>query len=291
MTHGHIADLRQLRTHHRPESRPPWHAVLMQQPLNGGKVSIAEIDALAEQPQATALTISGLEDKTLAHLVRRFGSQFTAVHFWKCPRVADLSPLEDMPGLKHVAFYWNQRATRLWNFARTPVLHGLHFDDFAKLGRLDDLAAATSLDTLVFGNAVWNKFAIDTLEPLAALGTTLRHLAFNAKAIADGRIQPLARLTALTTLDFPSHLFATEQIAWLRAWAPAALDSTALEPFRRLDTPLMRRGKPLDVLVAGKGKPFLSSQADAAKLARFVDSFQRARERFAADPILAPTLS
>jgi hypothetical protein len=204
--------------------------------------------------------------------------------------VADLSPLEDMPRLTHVAFYWNQRATRLWNFARTPALRGLHFDDFAKLDRLDDLAAATSLDTLVFGNAVWNKFAIRTLEPLAALGTTLRHLVFNAQAIGDGRIEPLARLRALATLDFPSHLFTTEQIAWLRARAPAALESTALEPLRRLHSPLMWRGKPLDVLIAGKGKPFLSSQADATKLARYVEAFQQARERFAADPTLVPAV-
>jgi len=289
MTQRQVADLRELRTHYRPDSRPPWHAVLVQQPLNGGKVSIAQIDSLAEHPQATALTISGLEDKSLAHFVSRFGGQFTAVHFWKCPRVADLSPLEGMSKLTHVAFYWNQRATRLWNFARTPALRGLHFDDFAKLGRLDDLAAATSLETLVFGNAVWNKFAVETLEPLTALGRSLQHLTFNAKSVADGRIEPLARLAALTTLDFPSHLVTTEQIAWLRARAPAALASEALEPFRRLRSPLMRRGKPLDVLVAGKGKPFLSSQTDAAKLARYVESFEQARARFAADSSLEPT--
>ena len=288
MMQGHITDLRALRIHHRPESRPPWHATLLQQALNGGKVSTAEIDALDQQPQATALTIGGLEDKTLAHLVRRFGSQFTAVHFWKCPRLADLSPLQDMPQLTHVAFYWNQRATRLWNLARTPALRGLHFDDFTKLSRLDDLALATSLDTLVFGNAVWNKFAVDTLDPLAALGATLRHLAFNAQSIGDGRIQPLAQLTALHSLEFPTHLFSTEQIAWLRAHAPAALASSALDPLLRLKSPLMRRGKALDVLIAGKGKPFLSSQTDAAKVAQFVDSFQQLRDRFAADATLEP---
>lgn len=285
---GHITDLRHLRMHHRPDARPPWHASLLQQELNGGKVSAAEIDTLAQQPQATALTIGGLEDKTLAHLVRQFGGQFTAIHFWKCPRLADLSPLEDMPQLTHVAFYWNQRATRLWNLARTPALRGLHFDDFAKLNRLDDLSLGTSLDTLVFGNAVWNKFAVDSLEPLAALGATLRHLAFNAQRIADGRIQPLARLRALESLEFPSHLFSTEQIAWLRAHMPASMASTALDAVLRLNSPLMRRGKALDVLVAGKGKPFLSSQADAAKIAAFIDAFEQMRQRFAADPALEP---
>ena len=50
----------------------------------------------------------------------------------------------------------------------------------------------------------------------------------------------------------------------------------------------MRRGKALDVLIAGKGKPFLSSQTDAAKVAQFVDSFQQLRDRFAADATLEP---
>lgn len=283
-----IADLIALRRHHRPEQWPPWHARLVQPELNGGKATIAGIDQLSASPAATALTISGLEDRTLAHLARRFGGQFTAIHFWKCPRIADLSPLEEMPRLTHVAFYWNQRATRLWNFARTPALRGLHFDDFTKLTDLGDLRAAASLDTLAFGNAVWNRFSVDTLEPLAALGGTLRHLAFNAKSIGDGRIQPLARMTSLATLDFPSNLFTTEQLAWLRAHLPASVESTAIEPFRRLGQPLKRRGRALDVLVCGKGKPFLSSTADAAKLSRFVADFERSVARFAGDPSLEP---
>jgi hypothetical protein len=283
-----INDLAELRRHHPPDRQPPWHARLMQKELNGGKVTIAEIDRLEDSPRATALTISGLEDRTLAHLVRRFGSRFTAIHFWKCPRIADLSPLEDMPGLTHVAFYWNQRATRLWNLARTPALRGLHFDDFTKLSDLGDLRAGASLDTLVFGNAVWNKFSIDSLEPLSALGDTLRHLAFNAKSIGDGRIQPLARMTSLSTLDFPSNLFTTEQLAWLRAHLPSSVESTAIEPFRRLNQPLMRRGKPLDVLVSGKGKPFLSSTFDAEKLNRHVADFDAMVARFAADHSLEP---
>jgi hypothetical protein len=279
----HISDLMQLRRHHRPGEQPPWHAKLVQKELNGGKATIAQLDQLSEVPHATALTVSGLEQKTLEYFVKHFGGQFTALHFWKCPRIADLAPLEDMPRLTHVAFYWNQKATRLWNFPRTPALHGLHFDDFTKLTDLRDLEAAKSLDTLVFGNAVWNKFSVDTLQPLAALGETLRRLAFNVKSIGDGRITPLASLGALDELDLPSNLFTTGQLAWLRANLPATVASTAIEPFRRLSQPLMRRGKPLDVLICGKGKPFLSSQDDAAKLEGYVAEFRQMVDQFARD--------
>ncbi|MGB0129186.1 MAG: hypothetical protein WBP72_16215 [Rhodocyclaceae bacterium] len=251
--------------------------------MNGGKITAAQIDQLSQLPQATALTISGLEQKTLEHLVKHFGAQFTALHFWKCPRIAELAPLEDMPRLTHVAFYWNQKTTRLWNFARTPALRGLHFDDFTKLTDLRDLESATSLDTLVFGNAVWNKFAVETLDPLAALGKTLRRLAFSVKSIGDGRIAPLASLGALEELDLPSNLFTTGQLAWLRAHLPATVESTAIEPFRRLSQPLMRRGKPLDVLICGKGKPFLSSQDDAAKIEGYVAEFRQMVDQFARD--------
>ncbi|MGB0128723.1 MAG: hypothetical protein WBP72_13880, partial [Rhodocyclaceae bacterium] len=87
----HISDLLQLRRHHRPGEQPSWHARLVQTELNGGKITAAQIDQLSQLPQATALTISGLEQKTLEHLVKHFGAQFTALHFWKCPRIAELA--------------------------------------------------------------------------------------------------------------------------------------------------------------------------------------------------------
>ncbi|WP_395703933.1 hypothetical protein, partial [Aquabacterium sp.] len=275
-----VADLRELRRHLRPEELPPWRAALVQRELNGGKASIDELARLADRPEVTTLTVSGLEPKTLEFLCSRFGQQLTAIHFWKCPRLPDLSPLEQMPRLTQLAFYWNQKATRLWDFRKTPALRGLQFDDFGKLERLDDLARAASLDTLVFGNAVWNKFSCASLEPLAGL-RGLKVLAFNAKAIGDGRLAPLAALTGLAELDFPSNLFRTEQLAWLRAQLPATVSTSVLQAWRPLRQPLTLRGRSLDVLLCGKGKPFLSSTADAARIARHVAEFDALVQRYA----------
>lgn len=281
MTQASVANLLELRRHLRPEEMPPWRASLIQPELNGGKASIEQLAPLADRPELTTLTISGLEPKTLDYLCGRFGQQLTAIHFWKCPRLPDLSPLEQMPRLTQVAFYWNQKATRLWDLRKTPALRGLQFDDFSKLDRLDDLARATSLDTLVFGNAVWNKFACASLEPLAGL-SGLKALAFNAKAIADGRLTPLAALTGLDELDFPTNLFRTEQLAWLRARLPASVNATVLQACRPLRQALKLRGKSLDVLLCGKGKPFLSSTDDAARIARHAAEFEALVQRYAA---------
>jgi hypothetical protein len=109
---------------------------------------------VAEHPDATALMISGLDQAAFEYLIARYGAQFLAIEFWKCPRIADLSPLEDLPGLRLAQFYWNQRATRLWNLARNPGLTGLSFDDFTRLHDLSDLQAGSSLRELACGDAL-----------------------------------------------------------------------------------------------------------------------------------------
>jgi hypothetical protein len=171
--------------------------------------------------------ISGLDQATFESLVAQYGTRFSAIEFWKCPRIADLSPLEDLPDLQLVAFYWNQRATRLWNISRNPRLTGLCFEDFDRLHDLRALQSGASLQELEFGDAVWSKSAFESLEPLATL-SGLRSLNINAKRIDDGRFEPLGQLTRLEALRFPPRQFTNRQIAWLRATLPASLESASL---------------------------------------------------------------
>jgi hypothetical protein len=254
---------------------------------NGGKTTEQELDAALDSPEATVLTVSGLDQKGLEHLARRFGKQLIAVHFWKCPRIEDLSPLEDMRELTHAAFYWNQRARCLWDLSKTPKLRGLQFDDFTRLPGLLDLERGRTLTELAFGNRVWTRFVVPTLEPLAAL-SKLKSLRFNLRRVDDRRIEPLAGLKQLTDLEFSSGLFTTGQLAWLRARLPDCQDSSVLQPFRVLAHPLTVGAKHLDVIVMGKGKPFLSTRDDAARLQRYVAAFDELVARYAANPDTAP---
>ena len=287
MIDNHVHNLFELRRPLSQEATTPWHLRRIQPELNGGKISQEELTRLADSPLATTLTISGLEQKTFEFLCKNFGTQFTAIHFWKCPRIVDLSPLEDMPQLTHVALFWNQRATRLWTLERTPLLRGLHFDDFTKLQDLTDLAAASSLEDLAFGNANWSKFVVPSLEPLSGL-SHLQSLAFRVKAVIDNKIQPLANLTHLAELSFSANLFTTSQLAWLRAHLPATVSATVLAPYQQLRQPLTTRGKKLDVLISGKGKPFLSSETDSVKLSRYITEFNKMVLQFSDNAQLEP---
>jgi hypothetical protein len=262
---------------------------IVQREMNGGRTSIADLEQIG--PQVTALTISGLDQDAFEALVRRAGAQLSALHLWKCPRVIDLSPLEGLPEFTHAAIFWNQRTEKLWNMRFTPKLEALHFKDFVKLTKLDDLRSADlSLRELEFGDASSSRFVVQTLDPVGDL-PQLERLSFNPKSIVDGRVQPLARLRRLRELDIAPALFTVEQLAWLRARLPATVTSVALAPFSRLSQPVRRGAKALDVLVNGKGMPFLSSTVDAKRLEKYVETFGECVRRYEMNPEDEPASS
>lgn len=265
-----------------------WCATLDLHELGGSRMSAAAFAALDRFGAATALVISGLDQAGLESLIARCGFRFTAFHFWKCPRLEDLSPLEDVSNLSLVAFYWNQRATRLWDLQRTPQLRGLAFEDFSRLHDLYDLQAGESLEELRFGNKVWAKAMFDSLAPVSTLAR-LRRLSFVARRIGDGRIQPLANLTQLATLDFPPGQFTTEQIAWLRARLPDSVRGRSLGPLHQIAAAFGVPGAlGGDVLPVGRGKRILDSTRDAAKIARHVEKFEALVRSFREDPAREP---
>ena len=260
-----------------------WLVNLVLPAIGGGRFKPTDFARIDQRPGASALRISGLDQETFEALISSHGSQFSAIQFWKCPRVTDLTPLESLPNLRLVSFYWNQRATRLWDMAKTPELVGLHFDDFTRLHDLAELAAGESLVELEFGDAIWDTSVFESLNPLARL-QRLRHLKLSAKRINDGRIEPLAALQGLQSLSFLPKQFTTAQVAWLRARLPDSLQSEALEPVRQLSHPMTVDGKDRDTLLVGKRKPLLSSVQDAARIRKHIDQFNQMVADFRADP-------
>lgn len=271
----------------RKRDDPPWLVNLALPEIGGGRLDASHLTAIGEKASARALRISGLDQATFESLVAHYGKQLSAIEFWKCPRIADLSPLADLPDLQLVAFYWNQRATRLWNMSRNPRLTGLCFEDFTRLHDLRDLQTCASLEELEFGDAVWSTSFFESLEPLATL-RRLRSLKFNAQRIDDERVEPLGELQRLEVLGFPPRQFTTRQVAWLRARLPASLESASLSPLVQLERPLELGGKTRDVLLVGKRKPFLNSVTDAPRIKKHVDGFVQMVDDFRRDPGLRP---
>jgi hypothetical protein len=265
-----------------------WHVNLVQPVINGGRISAEALAQLDEQPAASALTISGLDQKTFEVLVSRYGRRLAGLHLWKCPRIADLTPLEDLPDLTHFASYWNQRSTRLWNFARTPRLVGLEFLDFRRLTQLNDLSAAKSLRELHFGDAVFRKARFESLSPLESL-EQLERLDFDARVIDDGRVQPLAQLSRLTSIELPMRMFTIRQMAWLRARLPDSVKSESLAPLWFLPADLLGEdAQRSDVVVVGRGQRRLSSTLDGARLQKVQQDFWAMVSAFRADPHAGP---
>jgi hypothetical protein len=264
----------------------PWMLRLDAEEDARGRLTQQQLASIGERPDALALWVNGLDQASFEQVITRYGKQFLAIELDKCPRITDLSPLEDLPRLRLVDIFWNQRATRLWDLSRNPDLVGLRFNDFTRLHDLDNLPAAASLLELEFGDAIWSTSTYESLEPLTAL-RSLRSLSFNPKRIDDGRIEPVGELTGLEELDIPTNMFTTQQFAWLRSRLPDTVKSDVLGPVIEV-RPFEEGGKVKDVLLVGKRKPFLSSVADQGHIKKHVDEFWQMVHTFRRDPALGP---
>ncbi len=191
---------------------------------------------------------------------------------------------ETLPQLSHVAIHRNLRTARLWDFTKTPNVVGLHLTDFRHLHSLADLADATSLEELELGDAISRaKVVFDSLEPLACLDA-LTALSIAVLRIDDNRVQPLGALRRLRRLRSPLNLWTTEQCAWLRARLPAAAEGSVLNPVFQRRTSL----SPRDTRVIGRRKPWLNSDKDSERIARYAADYWALVERYRNDPTLDP---
>ncbi len=139
---------------------------IVQRDVGGGKTEKEDIDCLEEYPTAKSLIISGLNQECFEYLIKHYGSQFEAISFWKNKSVSDLSPLEDLTNVKFIHFFFNQKATDLWNMERNEKLSGLSIYDFSKLHSVVKVATAPYLNYFSIGNRVWPKMEIESLKPL-----------------------------------------------------------------------------------------------------------------------------
>ena len=98
----------------------------------------------------------------------------------------------------------------------------------------------------------------------------------------------MAELQSVEQLAFPGNLFSTEQVAWLKARLPAGLKSEALQPYWKIESPLNISGKLKDTFIVGRRKPFLSSEADQARVEKYAQEFDRRVAWFKNNPNKLP---
>lgn len=252
--------------------------------VSGGILEKAEIDDIRNHPEIDKIKIMGLKQDTFEYFIEKYGQQFKAIYFFKNKAIKDLSALSSLKTVEFIGYFFNQGCNRLWDMSKNSALKGLSINDFSKLHNLDDIVTAPNLEFLDFGNMVWDKLILDTLKPLCA--TKLKYLRFNAKKIIDNDITPIAKITTLEELVFPTRIFETEQIAWLTAKL-VNVKSSSLGPYHKIDTPIKwetSRGiKMKDTYIHGKGKPFLDSNLDKNRINKYVEEFQEMVKKFSSN--------
>ena len=268
-----------------PASAPGTYVSLTD--VSGGRITKEEIDVIKEFPTANEIAISGLTQDTFEYFVENYGHQFKAINFWKCPLVGSLKAMEYLDQVEYIVYFWNQRAEHLWDFSKTKVLMGFCYDDFTRLHDISEVAGAPALEDLRFGNRVEPKYILNTLGPIKEC-TTLKSLSFSAKKLLDRKIEPLAHLKQSEHLWFPSNLFSTEQVAWLKAHLPDTVVSKVLNPYWTIDKPLNFSGKDKDTFIVGKRKPFLSSVEEKARISRYVEQFNEMHQWYLYHPKASP---
>jgi hypothetical protein len=269
------------------ESAEDTYLSFIQGDISGGRVPRQEIDEIAQFPNATEISISGFTQDTFEYFIGTYGQQFKAIIFWKCPLISDLRMLETLDKVEYLVLFWNQRAEKLWDFSKTKALKGLCYDDFTRMHDISQISASPALEELHFGDMIWVKYILNTLDPLKEC-TSLKNLSFTAKKILDGRIEPLATLKKLEKLSFPANLFTTEQVAWLKAHLPQTLNSSSLEPFWKLKHPILLSGKKKNTFITGKRKPFLAQVEDKARIKKYVQKFKDMHQWYLENPQAAP---
>ena len=191
-------------------------------------------------------------------------------------QVEDLSPLRQIEGLEWLSLTWNTKVSSLQPLAALQGLRRLSISDTPKVRDLEPIAALTDLVALNYSGGIWNRATAETLEPLASLNALEELVLTNIRVLHNG-LRPLARCRRLRALEL-SNQFDTADYAFLSVAIPGAA-CRHFAPY----VPLGIEGMKADVMVVGRRKPFLDSNRDADRLARYVAAFEQLQAGFRAE--------
>jgi hypothetical protein len=235
-----------------------------------GPVVIADgeairLDDLHAELHATRARVVGLRPKHMERFAALVRTKALALYDMQ---VDDLTPLHQIDGLQWLGMTWNTKVTSLEPLAAMRGLTRLSISDTPKVTDLEPIAALTNLVALNYSGGIWNRATAGTLEPISRL-PLLEELVLTNIKVHDGGLRPLAACRHLRGMEL-SNQFETTDYAYLSVALPETT-CRHFAPFVRLDA----GGLNADVMVVGRRKPFLDSQRDAARLAKYVAEFER----------------
>lgn len=107
----------------------------------------------------------------------------------------------------------------MWDMSGNRSLRALMIEDFTRLHDLTGIEKSPALEWFAYGDAVWSTSVIRSFNCLR--GTKIKRLCFSGKKIEDMDLSAIPEMKELEIFDFPTNLFSTEQVAWLKANCPA----------------------------------------------------------------------
>ena len=201
----------------------------------------------------------------LLYSLSNLNPNLTALYLYNF-QVKDLQPLEQLTKIKYFIFDWDSKATQLWDVSCMKSLKGLSIKDCRHVTSIGQVGGAL-LEELELCGGMWNRFSIDSLTPLKKLNKLKYLYLSNIKVLKEG-LSPLKSLKGLKNLEV-SNQFATQDYAELSVHLKNTKCSS-FSPWIKLDHPIGEK----DIMVTGKGKPFLNSIKDAERIRKFEADFR-----------------
>jgi hypothetical protein len=224
------------------------------------RLHIGSMDDFATlSPGGNEAVVSGLNQERFAYFCAHFANAYKIVQFLHCNLIRDFMPLAQLGRVQYITINWVQKAASLWDMSANASLLGLCLEDINKLTSLDGIESAPKLRELSVLQNVDAKLYLDTLEPLSEC-PCLEKISIRIEGIRDGSAWPITRMKALKKAGFSATLLETEQFAMLAARLKD-VELQFREPYIIFDNKDRK-----NVLVVGKGKPWLTQGSPKLKL-------------------------
>lgn len=203
---------------------------LVQKEVGGGVTTVEQINMIRNFPDAKSIIISGLKQDTFEYFVNIYGRQFQAITFWKNKAVSDLSALSSLEDVEYISYFFNQKASKLWDMSNNKKLVGLSISDFSKLHALDGIEKACNLESLYVHNRVEARMEIESLKPI--VNTGIKYFYWGGRRVLDNDFGCLAN-SKIEELDISPMQFTMLELAQLLALFPETLKGSITKPYSR----------------------------------------------------------
>ncbi len=245
----------------------------------------ALLNKLASAETASELVhISGFESTNeVREVLSTIKNSVRSLHIFKCPKLDDLSFVEELPNLETLNIYWNSKATKLFAAFRMPNLKKLHITDCNKLKDFSGLRIGNLEYLDLFGcnrlSSFTSKFDAGNLDFLLFM-PKLKHLCLEIMKTCedDVYLKTIAKIKTLESINIDSSFFTFEQFAWLSAQLPNVKEG--LKPCTYYVSP-ENKGSGIvpevdEYYVIGRHK----TKVKREKAVKYTDAYNRLREEF-----------